>query len=298
MSIQTIKTFGRRIRKILFSKTPTFLILYQLFLRYFPVGSLAHKLSYDAVSKKPQYAFCMYNAARQALALGYTSITVIEFGVFKGKGLSEMEKIASMIENEMGISIFTVGFDNASGLPNLEGYKDLSHRWSDALFEMGDPNEAKKIAPKSELILGNVKNTVTDLCNKKTLPPVAAAMFDLDLYSSTRDALSLFDVLDESLKLPRIYCYFDDIIESGEWATCEHVGEALAINEFNSNHPTIKICKLPSLYATRYVPAPWNEQIYVCHDFNHPKYSENIRDELRHIPNMGYIGSENNMVEY
>ena len=51
-------------------------------------------------------------------------------------------------------------------------------------------------------------------------------------------------------------------------------GELLAIQEFNSEHEQIKISPEQVLAHKRKVPAPWNDQIFVIHDFDHPDYSK------------------------
>ena len=54
----------------------------------------------------------------------------------------------------------------------------------------------------------------------------------------------------------------------------EFGGERLAITEFNKNHPTKKIAQLLGLKYKRRIPSVWNDQIYLVHDFTHPKYSQ------------------------
>lgn len=60
---------------------------------------------------------------------------------------------------------------------------------------------------------------------------------DLDLYSSTVHALRVLDA-DQSLLLPRIHCYLDDITG----LTCgDYNGERLAVSDFNASHEMRKI---------------------------------------------------------
>jgi hypothetical protein len=54
----------------------------------------------------------------------------------------------------------------------------------------------------------------------------------VDLYSSTRSALHCFEG-DDALFLPRVVCYFDDLMSADLRYSCEDVGEMLAIREFN-----------------------------------------------------------------
>ena len=74
---------------------------------------------------------------------------------------------------------------------------------------------------------------------------------------------------EERNYLPRVNCYFDDII-----GTNEFVGELRAIDDFNSNHENKKIAKIFGFSKTRIIPSTWNEQIFLFHDFLHSKYND------------------------
>ena len=97
-----------------------------------------------------------------------------------------------------------------------------------------------------------------------TFAPVAFVSFDLDLYSSTRDALKLFEG-EYGWVLPRVVCYFDDIIG---YTFSDFNGERLAIHEFNDRWP---LRKLSPIYGLKYfVPqeerlARWSELMYMAH---------------------------------
>ena len=88
-------------------------------------------------------------------------------------------------------------------------------------------------------------------------------------------SFQIFDT-DPARYLPRVFCYFDDIVSDGFWANNKYVGELRAIDEFNEANSHKKIAKIPGLALSRKVPAYWNEQTYVFHDFNHPQYSDLI----------------------
>jgi hypothetical protein len=100
---------------------------------------------------------------------------------------------------------------------------------------------------------------------------------DLDFYSSTADALGILDS-DSSHYLPRVFMYFDDIIGGGMRACNEFTGERLAIAEFDQKHGARKICKnhyLPLRYPTAY----WSHEVFIYHDFEHPRYNDFIAQE-------------------
>jgi len=127
----------------------------------------------------------------------------------------------------------------------------------------------------STLILGNVASTVPSFLKTEKAAPIGFVAFDLDYYSSTKMALRLFEGPSAS-HLPRVYCYFDDIIWPEIACHNENVGELCAIREFNVEHMHLKLCPIHMFSHTRPHPAPWNEQMYVLHDFQHPLYTVNL----------------------
>jgi PAS domain S-box-containing protein len=125
---------------------------------------------------------------------------------------------------------------------------------------------------RAHLVLGVVDETIPQFIKSKP-SPVAFISFDLDYYTSTVQALKLLEG-DPALLLPRIYCYFDDIMG---FTYSEYNGERLAISEFNASHDMRKISML---YGLRYhLPSPyshaqWSEQFYIAHIFDHDLYCE------------------------
>jgi hypothetical protein len=102
-------------------------------------------------------------------------------------------------------------------------------------------------------------------------------LHDLDYYSSTRDALTLFDG-ESSYFLPRVFMYFDDVIGDDTWLCNEFTGERLAIEEFNQKHRSKKICK-NRYVSKRYPNSWWPDLIYIHHDFEHPRYNDFVADK-------------------
>jgi hypothetical protein len=117
-----------------------------------------------------------------------------------------------------------------------------------------------------------VKQTSKTFFSEYSPAPIGCVFHDFDYYSSTSDALTLFDS-DAVHFLPRIFMYFDDIIGNNTWLPSEFAGELLAINEFNSSHATRKIA-MNRYMPLRYPDQAWAHQIYIYHDFDHPRYND------------------------
>ena len=197
---------------------------------------------------------------------------MIEFGVGSGAGLVDVERHVQEVHKELGVGFQVYGFDTGSGLPKSQDYRDMPYMWNEGLFSMeGHRVEAKlKLA---KLIIGDVRLTCPEFYERYSPALIGCILFDLDYYSSTMSAFQIFDTSPAGYLL-RVFCYFDDIVFDGFWANNEYVGELRAINEFNEANAHRKISKIPGLASWRRVPAYWNEQAHVFHDFSHPKYCE------------------------
>jgi len=82
-----------------------------------------------------------------------------------------------------------------------------------------------------------------------------------------------------SALLPRIYCYFDDIVG---FNFGDYNGERLAISEFNEEHSMRKLAQIYGLkhfVPPRYRDTRWVELFYMAHIFDHPMYCQ--RDQLQ-----------------
>jgi hypothetical protein len=237
----------------------------------FPIGSVPTRVKYG-IFDRPHYAYGVYSAADMAKRLGLDAIQVIEFGVAGGNGLVALERIAALISADMGIPISVCGFDTGGGMPPPADYRDLPHVWDQGFYAMDVPKLRSRLRPETELVLGNVRSTVAAWRPKAKIGFIA---FDLDYYSSTKDAFRLFD-RSSGLFLPRVYCYFDDLMWPEHALHNEFAGELCAIREFNEEHGSKKLCPIHMFRYARVHPAPWNDQMYAFHDFNHPDYCTNI----------------------
>jgi hypothetical protein len=233
------------------------------------------RLEIDALDR-PYYGYGLLQAAREAKALGLDRISAIEFGVAGGNGLVAIERLGKEITRICGVGIDVYGFDLGSGLPQPSDYRDLPFIWQKSFFRMDEGAVARRLR-SAKLVLGNVKETVPEFA-KQDFSPIGFVSFDLDFYSSTSNALRIFDV-DHSKLLPRVFCYFDDILCNDEEITSEYTGELLAIREFNESHEDRKIDLIPGLSHKRVIRAAWPDTVYVMHSFTHPKYNQYIYPE-------------------
>jgi len=235
------------------------------------LNSLLTKIHQESPSMlRPNYSWGVLQAAHLAKTLGIKKISVIEFGVAGGNGLVALDRIAEKVEAILGVDIHVYGFDTGVGLPKPTDYRDLPSLWVEGAFPM-EVTQLKNRLTRAELVLGPVEKTVPTFLASNPAP-FGFIAFDLDYYSSTMQAFKLFDA-DKAILLPRIYCYFDDILGH---IYSDFTGERLAIREFNAMHPMKKISPI---YGLKYfLPKPhdqeeWVEMVYLAHMFDHPLYT-------------------------
>ena len=220
---------------------------------------------------RPHYLWGVLQAARAASALGIDRMTVIEFGVAGGNGLLELEAAADEAERHYSTRISVVGFDSGRGMPEPVDHRDVPWAIKAGVLPMDEARLTARLR-RADLVLGPVSETVPTW-RLGGHPPVGFAAFDLDYFSSTMQAFSVFDGDGEAV-LPRVVCYFDDILGYG-WS--DFNGERAAIAEYNSDHENRKI---GPIYGLKYeLPAEhfrqaWPEQLYVAHLFDHPRYND------------------------
>jgi hypothetical protein len=243
----------------------------------FPIGSVELRTHYG-IWPRPNYAYGVFHAAQQASRLGLNGITVIEFGVAGGSGLVALQSIAKEIAEYFRIEIDVWGFDSGNGMPETVDYRDLPHVWGGGFYQMDKEKLKSLLAPKTRLVIGDVKETVSWL--RAARQPIGFASFDLDYYSSTKAALKAFE-LHSPTRLPRVYCYFDDIVWPEYACHNPWTGELCAIREFNETHEWMKLSPLNMLRRMRPHAEAWNEQTYVLHDFQHPLYAVNLTPHER-----------------
>jgi hypothetical protein len=241
----------------------------------FKLGNYERRVKIGAVPR-PHYGYCVYNAAVLAKKLGIDRISVIEFGVAGGKGLTNLEYHAEQITKELNITVDIYGFDNAEGLPEPVDYRDLPYHWKKGFFKMDVPKLQAKLK-KAKLILGNITETSKNFFEQYTPAPIGAIIHDFDFYSSTVAAMEMLEA-GEKYYLPRVFCYFDDTIGAETELYNDYTGERLAINEFNQTHSDIKF-GLPYHLLAKNIVDPWYHQIWLCHFFKHSRYNAFVSQE-------------------
>ena len=216
------------------------------------------------ISDRPQYLLGMAAAVELAKRQGATAFSAIEFGVAGGTGLCAMQADAEMLERETGIRIKVYGFDTAGGLPEFIGdHRDHPDLWQPGDYPMDFDKLRQRLTSRTELVLGNVRDTVHSFFDRYSPPPLGFISFDLDLYSSTKAALEIFDAPSRSMLL-HVPCYFDDI---GFIANYRYAGEFLAIDEFNERSAGVKLDRWHGVkYGRPFPERPFLEQMYVAHD--------------------------------
>ncbi|MEJ6472776.1 hypothetical protein [Pseudoalteromonas piscicida] len=127
-----------------------------------------------------------------------------------------------------------------------------------------DVNKLKSALPNNtELVLGNVQDTIGPCIRSQLEAPVGFISFDLDLYSSTKSGLKIFHCESEQV-LSQVALYFDDINHR-----FSHFkgGEQLVIREFNQGSEHIVIDKWHNI--KNLIPFPesaWLDRFYLAHN--------------------------------
>ena len=261
--------------KVLTHRAPLRSVLARRFVKQFSLFSYEERLSIEAVDR-PNYGYCIFQAARLASLLKYPTISVIEFGCGGGNGLLNAELHIKEAMKIFPVNIDLYGFDGENGLPPPVDYRDTPHYFRAGFYEM-DRNSLERQLKHAKLVIGDIKDTCATFLQENDPAPIGCMLHDLDFYSSTHEALKLLDA-DASHFLPRVFMYFDDVIGDDVWLCNEYTGQRLAIEEFNETHKAKKICK--NYYVAKKFPySLWPDRIYIHHDFEHPRYNDFVADK-------------------
>lgn len=210
---------------------------------------------------RKHYALALAHGVLIAQQCGYNKITAIEFGVGEGGGFRSLVNIATYYRTEFDIEIEVYGFDNATGLPNPQGYKDHPELWSQGAFRLPDAGALQSSLPSwAHLVIGDIADTVPEFIKEfeQNDSKIAFISVDVDYYTSTVSTLKVLEMAPLNY-LPAVPMYFDDI----NWhiTFSEHAGQKLALNEFNASHELRKLDSKENFMI---------ENFYVCQIFDHP----------------------------
>lgn len=232
---------------------------------------------------RPHYAYGIHRAIDAASRLGFKEVTVIEFGVAGGNGLVALERHAEYLGKKQNIKVHVVGFDSGTGLPPSQDHRDQPYRWSGGFYGM-DEAALRGRLHNAELVIGPVDDTLAKWIDEKLdqlqVAPVGFVSFDLDFWSSTIEAFELFRNSALVQTLPRVVCYFDDIVFS-----IDAIGELRAISDFNAESPEQRsIGQIFGLRPGIPFDPPWAEQFFEYHCFIHPLYSLTVEAAPVELP--------------
>lgn len=234
------------------------------------------------LSRRPGYLTGLLYAAGVAKLDGVPEFIAIEFGVAGGQGLVTLQEEAEAVERETGVRIKVYGFDSGGGLPEMTGdHRDHPDYWKPGDFPLDEPSLRRKLTSRSNLVLGNVKDTVPEFVERIQDAPIGFISIDLDLYSSTTHALKVLSHPKKSM-LKKATLYFDDVMEP--MVSHRFAGELLAIDEFNDRQSKVKINLWRGLKIGRPFPDhPYLDCMYLAHDLEAISRVTLQRD-VRHLP--------------
>lgn len=241
------------------------------------LNSLLESVQASGEGLRPHYTWSVLHAASIAARTGRERISVAEVGVAGGNGLLALERAADAAESELGVQIEVFGFDTGEGLPPPRDHRDAPFIMDRGDFPM-DVEGLRRRLSRAELVLGDVSETIPRFLGGDHAE-LGFISFDVDYYSSTRDALALL-AGDPNRLLPRVLCYFDDT-HGYPWG--DFNGARLAIDEYNAAGSERKLAQLHGLRFL--LPESqhgqrWPEAMYVAHAFDHPAYAEPEGTEL------------------
>jgi len=125
-----------------------------------------------------------------------------------------------------------------------------------------DMSLLKNKLKRSNLIIGDVRDTASKFFRENDPAPIGAIIHDFDYYSSTKEALQMLNAGD-LYYLPRVYCYFDDVVGGETELYNDFTGQRLAINEFNNVNENIKLGVPYHLRSN--ATEIWHNQIWIAH---------------------------------
>lgn len=264
---------------------PLHLNFLSLFIALF--GTFRQRVAYDLILRNSN-AFAILNAADIAHSYDVKQLAIIEFGVAAGAGLMNMCHIAEQVTQLTGVKIRVFGFDTGSGMPPAKDYRDHPDVYRTGDFPMEYDKLKGKLPSNGKLILGELAATIPNFLNEEVSSemPIGYVVVDVDYYSSTVDALRLFEG-DPDLYLPMTPIHLDDIEFDQHNA---YAGELLAVSEFNERNKYRKICRPYFLENKRiFRRANWIKHIFYLQVMDHPQRFNPIHMIERKVLSNPYI---------
>jgi len=128
----------------------------------------------------------------------------------------------------------------------------------------------------TRVVIGEVVETLGIFSDSLNDAPLGFCSMDLDLYSSTAQALTVFLEFSSQHFLPRLPVYFDNI-----GGLVPGLGELQALEECSEQLRKLsRILGRPRLLRESIWGCPgWADQMYFFHDFHHPSYNTHINTD-------------------
>ena len=233
-------------------------------------GSFRAKVDWDLVLRA-HHAYSILKCGDLAHSLGLPAVTIVEFGVAAGAGLLNMRSIADRVTETTGVEFRVVGFDTGRGMPPPRDHRDHPDLYQSGDFPMDVDALRARLPPGTELVIGDVRDTVPGFVSKLASDaPLGFVSIDVDYYSSTVDALRVFDG-QPTQYLPRTLVYLDDVEDEAHNVYC---GELAALRDFNEQHELRKFDRNAFLRANRiFRNAKWIDHMFTLHVLDHPTRS-------------------------
>ena len=250
-------------------------------------GTLRMRVAYDLVIRHNN-AYSILAAADLARELDLRELTLIEFGVGGGAGLLNMCAIARRVTRETGVRFRIAGFDTGRGMPPPRSYRDHPEIYQEGDFPMDQAALRRALPDNAELVIGELRQTVPAfLQGVSAQAPIGYAVVDVDYYSSTVDALALFDGRPQQY-LPRTLVYLDDVEHPSHNSWC---GERRAVLEFNETRELRKIEPHAFLRGYRiFRNARWIDHMSTLHVLDHPTRATLVQPRAVEVHTNPYLG--------
>ena len=220
------------------------------------------------------YAHGVFQAAKLAKSRGYNQISVIEFGVAGGLGLSHLGIYSREVQKITGVEIDIYGFDSGIGLYKPNDYRDCPNMWIEGDYKT-NLDTLKSTLYNEQLIIGDICETTKSFLDEYNPAPIGFISIDVDHYTPTVAILKML-LGNDKFFLPTITMYFDDV-----YGITEFQGESLAIKEFNTLSNNVKISPEGLDFQwvhTEAIKHLDDARLYFllrlkwCNRFNHPRY--------------------------